>query len=110
MLPRKFLSQIKWDRLKNDIRYVKDYAAKNKTPSRKEILSIRGFMVYASVNYDFMPPYLKVIHLSIEVWRPTRHSSGRAIEKEDYEDGPDPILFHLLKEKGIDLILPPPPE
>jgi hypothetical protein len=71
---------IKCDRLKkNDIRSVKDYAAKNKTPSRKEILSIRGFMVYASVTYDFMPPYLKGLHLSIEVWRPTRHSSGWAI-------------------------------
>jgi hypothetical protein len=51
-----------------------------------------------------MPPYLKGLHLSIEVWRPTRYSSGWAIEKEDYEDGPDPIVFHLLEEKGIDII------
>jgi hypothetical protein len=86
MLPRKFLSQIKWDMLKNDIHYVKDCAAKNKTPSRKEILSIRGFMVYASATYDFIPPYLKGLQLSVEVWGPTRHSSGWAIRQEDYED------------------------
>jgi hypothetical protein len=79
MLPINFLSQIKWDRLKNDIRSVKYYAAKNKTPSIKEILLIRGFMVYAPVNYDCMPPYLKGLHLSIEVWPPTRHSYGWAI-------------------------------
>ena len=33
MLPRKILSQIKWDRLKNNICSVKEYADKNKNPS-----------------------------------------------------------------------------
>ena len=67
-------------------------------------------MVYASITYDFMSPYLKGIHLSIEFWRPTRHSSSQSIEKEKYEDGPHYMLFQLLEDKGIDLILPPPPE
>ena len=66
-------------------------------------------MVYASITYVFMSPYLKGIHLSIEFWRPTRHSSSKSIEKEKYEDGPHYMLFQLLEEKGIDLILPPPP-
>jgi hypothetical protein len=36
MLPRKFLSQIKWDRLKNDIRSVKAYAAKTRIRLEKK--------------------------------------------------------------------------
>ena len=57
-----------------------------------------------------MSPYLKGQHLSIVVWRSTRHSSGWATEKEDYKYVPDNILFNLLEEKGIDLIFLPPPE
>ena len=67
---------MKWDRLKNDIRSVKEYSDKNKNPPRKETLSIRGFMVYASITYDFVSPYLKGLHLSIEVCRSTINSSG----------------------------------
>ena len=33
ILHRTFLSQIKWDRLKNDICFVKEYVDKNKNPS-----------------------------------------------------------------------------
>ena len=36
-------------------------------------------MVYDSVTYEFMSLYLKLLHLYIKVWRPTRHSFGWAI-------------------------------
>ena len=80
---------------------------KNNLP-QKEILLIRGIMVCASATYKFMSPYLNGIYLSIEVWRPTIHSSGWAIEKEDYEYWLDYASFNLLDEKGIEIILPPP--
>ena len=67
-------------------------------------------MVYASVTFEFMPPYLEGPHLYIVVWRPRILSSGWEIKKEDYEDVTDDTLLKLLEEKDIDLIFPSPPE
>jgi hypothetical protein len=33
---------------------------------RKKFLSARGFMVYASMTYLFMRPFMKGIHMSAE--------------------------------------------
>lgn len=34
------------------------------------LLQIRGFLVYVSRLYPWMPPYLKGMHLTVEAWRP----------------------------------------
>ncbi len=42
----------------------------------KELLSDRGFLVYATRTYQSMIPYLKGFHLMIKIWRGGHDSEG----------------------------------
>jgi hypothetical protein len=75
-LARKFLSHTKWEKLKLCVKWFLDHAIKRIAANRKMVLEKRGFMVYCGCTYDFIPPYLKVIHLSLEVWRPNKPVDG----------------------------------
>ena len=43
---------------------------------RKELESIRGFLVYVSRTYQEMIPYLKGVHLTIDGWQKGRNAEG----------------------------------
>eukprot|EP00956_Cyclotella_meneghiniana_P033568 scaffold97112_cov54-Cyclotella_meneghiniana.AAC.1 len=43
---------------------------------RKRLEQIRGFLIYVSRTYPWMPPYLKGLHLTIDGWRPGRDEEG----------------------------------
>jgi hypothetical protein len=66
-LARKCLSQIKWEKLKLCVKLFLDHALKRIVANRKMVLEKRGFMVYCGCTYDSIPPYIKGIHLSLEV-------------------------------------------
>jgi hypothetical protein len=95
-LARKFLSQIKWDNLKLCVKWFLDHAFKRIVANRKMVLETRGFMVYCGCTYDFIPPYLKGIHLSLEVWRPNKFVYGWQCE-----DDPYPMFAAAIEEKDF---------
>jgi len=63
-LVRPFFSQERWDKLKSSLAWMR--SALGTRADRKKFLSARGFMVYASMTYLFMRPFMKGIHMSAE--------------------------------------------
>ena len=109
-------SQDKWDRLKAIVAKWLDRlnAGENMLP-HSELLSDRGFLVYVTQPYPAMVPYLKGVHLTLEMWRggrdaegwklkptpdsPSLSDEGRRLEVDAQEDAA------LLDEKTV---APPP--
>jgi hypothetical protein len=46
------------------------------------------FLVYCACTYCFFPPYIKEVHLSIEVWHNNKGPDGWKTKCELYEEGP----------------------
>ena len=57
------------------------------------VLEKQGFMVYCGCTSDFIPPYLKSIRLSLEVFRPTN-----CVDRWKCEDNPDPMFAAAIQE------------
>jgi hypothetical protein len=91
-LAQNFLSQIKWEKLKLCVKWFLDHAFKRIVTNLKIVLKKRGFMVYCGCTYDFIPPYIKGIHLSLEVWRPNKSVDGWKCE-----DDPDPMFAATIE-------------
>ena len=75
-LARIFLSQTKWEKLKLCVKWFLDNVVQRIVANRKTVLEKLIFMVYCGCTYDFIPPYLKSIQLSLEVWRPNKCVDG----------------------------------
>ena len=70
-------SQDKWDRLKAIIaKWSSRLDAGEDMLPHAELLSDRGFLVYVTQPYPAMVPYLKGIHLTLEMWRGGRDAEG----------------------------------
>jgi hypothetical protein len=50
---------------------------------QKHFLSVRGFLVYVSMTYPSIEPYMKGIHLTADSWRDNRDEEGWRIEDHD---------------------------
>jgi hypothetical protein len=79
-LPRSFLTQKVWDRLLMTLEWMFIQAERNVAVPCQSILEKRGCLVFSSMAYPFMGPYLKSLHNSVEEWRLTRDKDGYAIE------------------------------
>jgi hypothetical protein len=75
-VPRKFLSQDRWDRLRGYLWWIRDHLEDPLGLDRREFLRARGFIVYASMTYTFAVPFLKGIHLTVDAWRSDRDAEG----------------------------------
>jgi hypothetical protein len=75
-MPRKFLSQVKWDRLLMTLEWFANTVWRHVDPSRKLVLQYRGYLVYVDVTYPFLCPYIKSIRLSVESYRETKDKDG----------------------------------
>ena len=51
-------------------------------------------MVYCGYTYDFIPPYLKIIHLFLEVWK-----TEKRVDRWQCEDDTDPMFYVAIEEK-----------
>jgi hypothetical protein len=62
------VSQKKWDKTKSMIDKLAGLllARDDGKLPLKRLEQIRGFMIYVSLTYDWMPPYLKGLHLTID--------------------------------------------
>ena len=91
-------SQEKWDRAKVIVGKWKNYLEVEVAMLNcKELKKDRGFMVHMSMVYPALVPYLKGMHLSLEMWRPDRYSQGWKLSKNDWAR----LQMHFI-EKGID--------
>jgi hypothetical protein len=72
----KGVTQERWDKTRKHIKRLGEWAEGNEKIPRKELESIRGFLVYVSLTYTIMVPYLKGIHMTLESWRPNRDEEG----------------------------------
>jgi hypothetical protein len=77
------VSQERWDKTRTKVAWiVTELRARlmdekgRCTVDRKLLESVRGFLVYVSMTYPSMVPYLKGIHLTLETWRPNRDDYG----------------------------------
>jgi len=75
-LPRAFIPQEKWDRLKRDVKWILDHATAGTNMPRTEFRKRRGFLVHGCSIYRWMPPYVKYVHLAHDRWRGDRDQEG----------------------------------
>jgi hypothetical protein len=66
------------------------------------LLQIRGFLVYMSWSYPWMPLYLKGRHLTIDSWRPGRGKDGYKLKDTGLREQPF-ILWRWETEEWINL-------
>jgi len=71
----KTVSQERWDKTKQHLEQIETWLEDGTLP-HKELERIRGFLVYVSLTYTLMAPYLKGLHLTLENWRPDRDEDG----------------------------------
>jgi hypothetical protein len=94
------VSQERWDKTRVKIAWMVAEVERDlrdekgrRTLDRKILESVRGFLVYVSMTYPSMVPYLKGIHQTLETWRSNRDDLGwkivtRKLGAADAE-GPD---------------------
>ena len=88
------VSQEKWEKAQGLVLELYDMLSCEEGLSVKRLEEIRGFLNYLARTYRWMAPYLKGLHLTIDIWRPGRDAEGwklsrfmmdRAVHKgEDY--------------------------
>jgi hypothetical protein len=64
------MSQECWDKAKRMIFWIRDAVRESDTIDFKPLESYRGFLICISRTYPAITPYLKVIHLTLDSWRP----------------------------------------
>ena len=94
------ISQEKWNKVKSIIaKWMEVLKEPNALLNRKDLERDRGFLVHISMAYPTFTPYLKGLHLTLEMWRPDRDPEGWKLPKNDWarlqvhfvEHGMDPI-------------------
>ena len=71
------LSQEKWDKMRRIVdKWLKRLEEGVRELDHSELMSDRGFLVYACQAYPGLKPYLKGLHLSLETWRGGRDDEG----------------------------------
>ncbi len=51
----------------------------------QRLLVIRGFLIYVVRTYPWLNPYIKSLHLTIDLWRPGREESGFKMRGKELE-------------------------
>ena len=76
------LSEDKWNKMKTIVFKWLDVVASGESElNHSELISDRGFLVYATRTYPAMIPYLKGFHLSAETWRGNRDKEGYKLKE-----------------------------
>ena len=64
-----------WAKAKSQVKELGNII-QDKFGNRKRLQEIRGFMNYVVATYPILSSYLMGLHLTIDGWRPRRHSDG----------------------------------
>ena len=79
----KTVSQERWNKTRGHIATLRKWAESDQKINRKELERVRGFLVYVSLTFDTMVPYLKGIHHTLESWRDDRDEEGWRLPEKD---------------------------
>ena len=79
----KTVSQERWNKTRNHVKQLKEWADDGGLVDRKELERIRGFLVYVSLTFEVMVSYLKGIHMTLESWRDDRDEDGWRLNPKD---------------------------
>ena len=79
----KTVSQERWNKTRGHIATLKKWADSDDKINRKELERVRGFLVYVSLTFETMVPYLKGIHHTLESWRDDRDDDGWRLPEKD---------------------------
>jgi hypothetical protein len=71
----KMVSKERWEKVRKHVTNLKTWSNQSNIP-HKELEKVRGFLVYVSLTYTGMVPYLKGIHLTLDSWRNNRDDDG----------------------------------
>ena len=91
-------SQEKWDKAKMIVQFWQDKIKSTDLLDRKQLEKHRGFMVHVPMAYPSLKPYLKGMHLTLEMWRPNRDKQGWKLPVNDWAR-----LQEFWQEKGIEV-------
>ena len=92
-------SQEKWDKTKHIVqKWRTRLEDRDFLLDRKELERDREFLVPLSMVYPSFSPYLKGLHLTLEMWRPDRDEGGWKLPRNDWAR----LQVHLIEE-GIDV-------
>jgi len=120
---RKLITQVKWDKTKNILAWVKEHIDGGIPMPRIPFLSKTGFLLHVCETYDACIAYLQGFYLSQNAWRDDRDAGGYKIPKsrlqgkELGEDELDLLVeqqhehllvlgLHEADQPGIDSISP----
>ena len=79
----KTVSQERWNKTRGHVATLRKWAKGDDKINRKELERVRGFLVYVSLTFETMVPYLKGIHHTLESWREDRDSEGWRLPEKD---------------------------
>ena len=84
----KLVTQERWSKARRIIREISEELTKSgeaRVLERAGLGSKRVFFVYVARTYDFLVPYLKGVHATMESWRPDRDSEGWKVKDFNWE-------------------------
>jgi hypothetical protein len=75
-MDRKFVSQVKWDKGKDMLRWIRQHLSTNQLFPFKPLLSKTGFLLHLALTYGWLGPYMKGLYLTVNSWREGRDDEG----------------------------------
>ena len=94
------VSEVKWQKVKDLIEELEEMMKHPEVLPHKRLEQIRGFLIYVSRTYRWMPPYLKGIHLTLDGWRPDRDAHGYRVQQKKPQV---PSVWEWESEAWIDV-------
>ncbi|KAL7567672.1 hypothetical protein ACA910_012011 [Epithemia clementina (nom. ined.)] len=106
----KMVSDECWQKVQIHVRNLEEWARQNFV-DRKLLERTRDFLVYVTMTYGAMTPYLKGIHLTLDSWRGDRDEDGWKMSPAELAmlsiDANGPRLEpHLAEDKAPALVAP----
>ena len=85
------VTDVKWLKTRDLIEEIWTMMEGGKHIPHKRLTQIRGFLIYVARTYNWMTPYLKGIHQTINMWRPGYDGEGwkltpKELERRDAEE------------------------
>ena len=99
-----YVSDEKWNKAKIFIRELTTLVAVHEPIPFKFLERGRGFMVYFCRTYPSFTPFLKGIHLTMDVWREGRNESGwkkKPVDRKEEEELNHELSMELEELEGL---------
>jgi len=99
---RKFISQAKWDKLKEHLEWFTSHLSTGSEVNRKAFESKVGFLLHVADTYEFAKPYLQGFFLAYHAFHPDRDAHGYRWIAEDNGTSKDEAGVEETGDKEIE--------